>query len=102
MVADRTHSKVVRSLRGGQITLPAEFRRKLGIEDDSLLQVTLEADELRLRPVTITTMSRAALRDLYEQFAPIREEILTQKISEEEVNADIDVALRAVRQQHST
>lgn len=102
-MADRRRmTKIVRSLRGGQITLPVEFRRELGIEDDSLLQVTLEADELRLRPVTITTVSRAALRDLYQQFAPIREQIVTQKISEEEVNADIDAALRAVRQQHPT
>jgi len=102
-VAGRTRMiKVIRSLRGGQITIPAEFRRELGIEDDSLLQVTLEADELRLRPVSITTVSRVALRDLYEQFAPMREEILTQQISEEEVNADIDAALRAVRQQHAT
>lgn len=102
-MAGRTRMiKVIRSLRGGQITIPAEFRRELGIEDDSLLQVTLEADELRLRPVSITTVSRVALRDLYEQFAPMREEILTQQISEEEVNADIDAALRAVRQQHAT
>lgn len=97
-MADRKRmSKVVRSLRGGQITLPIEFRRELGIEDDSLLQVTLEADELRLRPVTTTAASRGALRDLYELFAPIREEILAREISEEEVNADIDAALRAVR-----
>lgn len=102
MTDRRRMTKIVRSLRGGQITLPVEFRRELGIEDDSLLQVTLEADELRLRPVTITTVSRAALRDLYQQFAPIREQIVTQKISEEEVNADIDAALRAVRQQHPT
>ena len=102
-MAGRTRMiKVIRSLHGGQITIPAEFRRELGIEDDSLLQVTLEADELRLRPVSITTVSRVALRDLYEQFAPMREEILTQQISEEEVNADIDAALRAVRQQHAT
>ncbi len=99
-MAGRTRMKVVRSLRGGQITLPAEFRRELGIEDDTLLQVTLEADELRLRPVTVTAVSRTALRELYEQFAPVREDIRAQGISEEEVNADIDAAIGAVRQQH--
>ena len=38
-------SKIVRQLRGGQITIPAEFRKRLGI--DSLLQMTLAGDELR-------------------------------------------------------
>ncbi len=92
-------TKVVRSLRGGQITLPAEFRRELGIDDDTLLQVTLADDELRLRPLITTTATRSSLRELYEHFAPVREEILAQGVSEAEINADIDAALQAVRQQ---
>lgn len=99
-MSDRTSvTKVVRLLRGGQITLPAEFRRELGIGDDTLLQVTLKDNELRLRTVTVSTVSRESLRELYEHFAPVREEILQRGISEEEVNADIDAALTAVRQQ---
>ena len=34
-------SRIVRPLRGGQITIPAEFRKELGITEESVLQVTL-------------------------------------------------------------
>jgi hypothetical protein len=37
------------------------------------------------------------LRELYEHFAPVREEILARGIPEEEVYADIDAAIAAVR-----
>lgn len=38
--------------------------------------------------------------ELYALFAPVREEIIASGISEEEVNADIDAAIRAVRERH--
>ena len=51
MVASKTKSRTVHVLRGGQITIPIEFRRELGIEEDSLLQVTLtEPGKLTLTP----------------------------------------------------
>jgi hypothetical protein len=37
------------------------------------------------------------LLKLYEYYAPVREEILARGIPEEEVNADIDAAIAAVR-----
>jgi hypothetical protein len=37
------------------------------------------------------------LKELYDYFAPVREEILERGISEDEVNADIDAAVAAVR-----
>lgn len=99
-MSDRARMKIVRSLRGGKITLPAQFRRELGIEDDTLLQVTLEKDELRVRPMTVSAGSHASLRELHEHFAPVREEIRVRGISEEEVNVDINAALYAVRHQN--
>lgn len=92
-------TKLVRPLRSGQITIPIEFRRRLGIEDDSLLQVTLEEDELRIRKVVVSETAAGSpwLKELYEYFAPVREEILAAGISEEEVNADIDAALAEIR-----
>ena len=36
------------------------------------------------------------LKELYEYFAPVREEIIARGISEEEVNADIDAAIAEV------
>ncbi|MDQ3692103.1 MAG: hypothetical protein M3464_00545 [Chloroflexota bacterium] len=41
------------------------------------------------------------LRELYEMFAPVREEILARGISEEEVNADIDAAIAEVRREQA-
>lgn len=96
-------TKVVRSLRGGQITIPAEFRRALGITDDSLLKLTLEEGELHIKPVAVTEekgKGAAWLKDLYQYFAPVREEIEVRGVSEDELNEDIDSAVRAVRQQH--
>ena len=44
-------TKIVRPLRSGQITIPAEMRRRLGITEQTLMQLTLEGSELRIRPV---------------------------------------------------
>ena len=94
-------TKIVRSLRGGQVTIPADFRRELGIDADTLLQVTLDRDELRITPVrTSPAQPRSAwLQALYEQFAPVRDE--AQALSEAEINDAIDEAVKAVRSTHA-
>lgn len=96
-------TRLVRSLRSGQITIPAEFRRELGIHDDSVLQVTLESGELRIKPVEMKETGRGSpwLKELRDYFAPVREEIQDQGLSEEEVNDSIDAAVRAVRAEHA-
>ncbi|MBA3346398.1 MAG: AbrB/MazE/SpoVT family DNA-binding domain-containing protein [Gemmatimonadales bacterium] len=95
-------SKLVRPLRGGQITIPAEFRKRLGITRESMLRLTLDDRGLHISPVHVAETSAGSpwLRELYEMFAPVREEILARGISEEEVNADIDAAVAAVRREH--
>lgn len=95
----KSRSRTVRSLRGGQMTIPIEFRRALGIDEETLLRVTLEDGALRVAPVLDEEKTAAInpLRALYEYFAPVREEVLARGISEEEVNADIDAAVAAVR-----
>jgi AbrB family looped-hinge helix DNA binding protein len=92
-------TKVVRALRSGQITIPAEFRRRLGIDDKTLLRLTLEDGELRISPVRIVESAgeRDWLDALYEAYAPIREEVLARGIPSEEIYADIDVAIAEVR-----
>ncbi len=94
-------TRIVRSLRNGQITIPAEFRRELGIEADTLLQLTLGQGELRVMPLQTRGRTHGSgwLKDLYEQFAPVREE--AQAYGDEEVNATIDEAVRAVRATHA-
>jgi AbrB family looped-hinge helix DNA binding protein len=92
-------TKMVRPLRGGQITIPATFRKKLGIGEETMLRMTLVDGELRIKPVQMTEAPKGSpwLRELYEYFAPVREDILRRGISEEEVNADIDAAIAEVR-----
>lgn len=67
-----------------------------------MLEVELKQGELRIRPVQVTTdTGTSQLKELYETFAPVREEIRAKEISEGEVNADIDAAVAAVRTQHA-
>jgi len=90
-------TKVVKPLRSGQITIPAEFREKLGIDETTLLQVTLDIDELHIRPVRVTRAAGSPwLKDLYDLFAPVRAE--AARYSEEEVDQDIERAVAAVRE----
>jgi len=94
-------TKIVRPLRSGQITIPAEFREKLGIGPDSLLQVTLMQGELRVRPLSVRERAGGSpwLKELYDRFAPVREEAMRYK--EEEIDTAIDEAVKAVRQRHA-
>jgi bifunctional DNA-binding transcriptional regulator/antitoxin component of YhaV-PrlF toxin-antitoxin module len=103
MAAQEQHTRIVRPLRGGQITIPVEFRRALGISDDSLLQLTIEDDELRIRKLRVaeTVGTTEWFKDLYDHFAPLREEIIERGIGEDEVNADIDAALAEVRRRNA-
>ena len=97
-------TRIVRPLRSGQITIPAEFRKRLCIDQETLLRLTLEAGELRIVPVRVAERNEGPdwLDTLYELYAPVRAEVLARGIPEEEVNADIDAAIAAVRaEQHA-
>jgi bifunctional DNA-binding transcriptional regulator/antitoxin component of YhaV-PrlF toxin-antitoxin module len=103
-VPDRTSTvKVVRALRSGQITIPIEFRKALAIDDDTLLQVTLVDGELRMRPIEVKEPAGSRwLRELYEFFAPVREEAIERGLTEDEINDAIDQAVEAVRTKHAS
>ena len=94
-------TKLVRPLRGGQITIPAEMRRRLGITDDTLLRLTLDGSELRIRPVkTVETAAGSPwLKELYDLFAPVRAEAAEH--SDEEVDTAIDQAVEATRRRYA-
>jgi bifunctional DNA-binding transcriptional regulator/antitoxin component of YhaV-PrlF toxin-antitoxin module len=92
-------TKIVRPLRSGQITIPAAFRKELGIGEETMLRMTLAEGELRIKPVEVSELTKGSpgLQALYEYFAPVREEILARGISQEELHADIDAAIEEVR-----
>lgn len=97
-------TKIIKPLRGGQITIPAEFREKLGIDTDTLLQISLMEGELRMKPVKIVDVKNIKgshwLKELYDYFAPVRQEIAEGGYTGKEVNDAIDVAVKAVRKKH--
>lgn len=94
-----TKTKLVRPLRGGQITIPAEFRKSLGFDENTILRMTLQEGELRITPIQADAPREGSpgLRALYDHFAPVREEIASLGVSREELYADIDAAIAAVR-----
>lgn len=93
--------KIIKPLRSGQITIPADFREKLRIGTDTLLQISLMQGELRIKPVkTVDTVKGSPwLKELYDYFVPVRKE--AARYSEEEINADIDRAVKEVRKKNA-
>jgi bifunctional DNA-binding transcriptional regulator/antitoxin component of YhaV-PrlF toxin-antitoxin module len=94
-------TKIIKPLRSGQITIPVAYREKLGIDADTLLQIRLTQGELRIKPVKAVDAARGSpwLKELYDYFAPARKE--AAKYTEDEINADIDKAVKEVRQKHA-
>jgi AbrB family looped-hinge helix DNA binding protein len=52
MTRPAVQRKIVRPLAKGQITIPAAFRKALGIGRDTLLEVSLTGDHLEIAPVS--------------------------------------------------
>ena len=102
MAERKRMTRTIRAIRSGQITIPADFRRELGITDDTLLQMSVEGEGLRI--VKLRTAPDTAgspwLAELYERFAPVRAEAIAAEYSEEEINAAIDQAVAGVRAKH--
>jgi bifunctional DNA-binding transcriptional regulator/antitoxin component of YhaV-PrlF toxin-antitoxin module len=96
--SDQT-STLVRVLHADEIAIPVEFREALGIDDSTTVFLYIVDGELRIKPIQTNEGSHSSdwLQALYDYYAPVREEILACGISEEEVNADIDAAIAAVR-----
>jgi AbrB family looped-hinge helix DNA binding protein len=101
VVATMRETRFVRPLRSGQITIPAEFRKKLGITKDSVLEVSLEGDMLRITPIQLRPAAKDAnwFKELYEMFAPVRQD--AAEMTDDEVDQAIDAAIRASREAHA-
>lgn len=95
-MSQSSSTQVVRPLRRGQLTIPSEFRHRLGIGDDALLQLTLHEGTLVIVPVVANPVHGSAwARELYAMFAPIRTD--AREMSEAEIDAEIDAAVAEVR-----
>lgn len=90
-------TKLVRVRRGGQITLPVEFRSKLKMDNRTLLRISLVNRELRISPVPVPAGKAGAAwaKELHALFASVRKE--SARNSKTEVDDAIDRAVTAVR-----
>ncbi|MEW5986443.1 MAG: AbrB/MazE/SpoVT family DNA-binding domain-containing protein [Chloroflexota bacterium] len=88
----------VRPLRRGQVLIPAEFRRQLGIGEESWLQLSLHGNRIEITPLDATPLPQMAwARELYDLFASIRQQ--AQAMDSAEIDALIDEAILEVRSQ---
>ncbi|MDQ6604653.1 MAG: AbrB/MazE/SpoVT family DNA-binding domain-containing protein [Chloroflexota bacterium] len=98
VLSKQSKQRLVRVQEKGQVTLPAEMRRSLGLKKGDLVAVTSTDGGVLIKLVEIKEQQGSPwLKELYDYFAPVREEIRARGLSEEEVNADIDAAVREVR-----
>ena len=83
----------------GSIVIPAEFAEELGVTQETELRVVLDGGEVRVRPIAERDQGRDTqwLRDLYDLFAPVRQEAIDRGYTDEEINSWIDQAFGEVR-----
>lgn len=85
---------LVKLIRHGQITLPAEFRRALDLKEGDYLEVEIEGDRIILKPKVVLDRTEAIER-LHRLMDKIQAR--NEDFSEEEVERDVREAIRAVR-----
>ena len=56
-------TKIVKSLPRGQITIPIEFRKKLGIGDDTILTLSLKGNKIEITPAVVREAGEDELRE---------------------------------------
>ncbi|MDD3629370.1 MAG: AbrB/MazE/SpoVT family DNA-binding domain-containing protein [Actinomycetota bacterium] len=56
-------TKIVKPLPRGQITIPIEFRKKLGIGDDTILTLSLKGNKIEITPAVVREAGEDELRE---------------------------------------
>ena len=79
--------KVVKLLSKGQVTIPVEFRRKLRIASGTLLDVSLEENQIILEPIH---QDEDSLREYAD-------EEISRFLSEDKLSADVAYHVRELR-----
>jgi AbrB family looped-hinge helix DNA binding protein len=89
--------KIVRVLRAGQVTIPKEIRKELGMEAGGMVAFELKDGKLSVEPVGLIQAGQGSpwLEELYAIFEPVREAL--KDVPEEEINKWIDEAVAEVR-----
>jgi len=91
---------LVRMLRGGQVTLPAEARRALRLNEGDYLDLEVQDGALTLKPVTVIDRA-AADRQLGNILSRVKYTGPEPEPSEDEVMDMVVEEIRAVRAKHA-
>ena len=71
---DKPANKLVRPLSKGQITLPVEFRRRLKIDTNTILNLTLKGDRIEIVPLRPVPQKQALREYTQEEIKRFLEE----------------------------
>lgn len=66
-MAEKELTEVVKPLAKGQITIPVEFRRRLNINEDTFLQLTLKEGKIEIVPMQLVPKGEAMLREYTDE-----------------------------------
>jgi antitoxin MazE len=91
---------LVRMLRGGQITLPAEARKALKLSEGDYLDLEVQGGTLLLKPVTVVDRAEAD-RQLDAVLSKVKYVGPEPEPSEDEAMDLIVEEIRAVRHKHA-
>ena len=91
---------LVRMLRGGQLTLPAEARKALKLSEGDYLDLEVKGGVVTLKPVTVVDRAEAD-RQLDTILSRVRYVGPEPQPSEEEVMDMVVDEIRAVRAKHA-
>ena len=91
---------LVRMLRGGQVTLPAEARKALNLNAGDYLDLEVEDGKLTLRPVAVVDRAEAD-RQLGNILGRVKYVGPQPKPTEDEVMNMVTEEIRATRRKHA-
>ena len=60
---EKSITKILKPLSRGRITIPLEFRQKLNIDEDVLLNLTLKDNKIYITPFTLNNKSEKDIRN---------------------------------------
>jgi len=56
-------TKIIKPLSRGQITIPIEFRKKLGIGSNTILNLSLKGNKIEITPAVVREFNEDELRE---------------------------------------
>lgn len=60
---EKLMTKIVKPLSRGQITIPVEFRKKLGIDNNTILSIALKGKKIEITPAIVREVDEEELRE---------------------------------------